>query len=517
MRTERVVVIGAGIGGLAAALELAHRGLDVVVLERAATPGGKLRQVTVAGRQLDAGPTVLTMRWVFEALFDRCGERLERHLRLLPADLLARHAWSADERLDLHADVGRSADAIGHFAGAAEARGYLDFCARARRTYDALADTYLRAGKTTPWGLAARHGLRGLPALMGISPFTSLWRALGDHFRDPRLQQLFGRYATYCGASPFLAPATLMLVAHVEQDGVWLVDGGMQAVARAVATLAQQRGARLRCRCEARDIVLRAGRVVGVRLADGEVVDADAVVFNGDVAALAAALLGDAATRAVPPQARAQRSLSALTWNLVARTEGFPLLRHSVFFSGDYAAEFDDLVVRRRLPSAPTVYVCAQDRDAATGAAPDGPERLLCLVNAPPIGDVRRLSSEEIEACERQTFQTLARCGLTLQPDRPDCTMTTPSDFERLFPATGGALYGPASHGWKAAFTRCGSRSRIPGLYLAGGSTHPGPGLPMATLSGHLAADCIAQDLARARTSISTSPPAAMPGGMSTR
>lgn len=517
MPTERVVVVGAGIGGLAAALELAHRGLDVVVLERAATPGGKLRQVSVAGRPVDAGPTVLTMRWVFEALFDRCGERLDRHLQLQPADVLARHAWSADEKLDLHADIGKSAEAIGRFAGAAEARGYLEFCARARRTYDALDHSYLRAGKTTPWGLAARQGLRGLPALMGISPFTTLWRALGDHFRDPRLRQLFGRYATYCGASPYLAPATLMLVAHVEQDGVWLIDGGMQSLAQAVAALAQQRGARIRCGCEARDIVLQAGRVVGVRLTSGEVVAADAVVFNGDVAALAAGLLGRAATGAVPRQPREHRSLSALTWSLVARTEGFPLLRHSVFFSSDYAAEFDDLVVRRRLPSAPTVYVCAQDRDAADGkAAVDGQERLLCLVNAPPIGDQRALTREEIEACERQTFRTLARCGLTLQSAPTGGTMTTPSDFEQLFPATGGALYGPASHGWKAAFTRCGSRSRIPGLYLAGGSTHPGPGLPMATLSGHLAAECIAQDLAQARVSISTSPPAAMPGGIST-
>lgn len=518
MPKDRVVVIGAGIGGLSAALELAGRGMDVVLLERAAEPGGKLRQVAIGGQSLDAGPTVLTMRWVFETLFERVGARLDDHLALRPAGVLARHAWRVNERLDLHADRERSADAIGRFAGAREARGYLDFCRRAGGTYAALRDSYLRAGKTTPWGLAARQGARGLPALMRISPFTTLSRALGDHFADPRLRQLFGRYATYCGGSPFLSPATLMLVAHVEQDGVWLIEGGMQALARAVAGLARQRGARIRCGAQVDRILLRSGRVAGVQLADGETIDADAVVFNGDVAALAGGHLGEAVRAAVPPQPSWRRSLSALTWNLVARAEGFPLLRHSVFFSHDYAREFEDLLARRRLPRIPTVYVCAQDRGADEGGAgPDGPERLLCLVNAPPDGDGRPLASEEIEACERASLQMLARCGLRLQADPRQVVRTTPTDFERMFPATGGALYGPSPHGWRAAFTRCGSRSRIPGLYLAGGSTHPGPGLPMATLSGQLAAECLAQDLPQARASISTSPQAATPGGMSTR
>lgn len=516
--SERVIVIGAGIGGLAVALELAGRGADVLVLERAGAPGGKLRQVDVDGQKLDAGPTVLTMRWVFDALFEQAGARLEDHLCLRPAGVLARHAWNADERLDLHADRQRSVDAIGRFAGAREARGYVDFCARAARTYAALRDTYLRAGKTTPWGLTARHGLRGLPALMGISPFTRLSSALRDHFDDPRLRQLFGRYATYCGASPYLAPATLMLVAHVEQEGVWLIDGGMQALAQAVASLAQQRGARLRCGAAVDEILLRSGRAAGVRLADGETIEADTLVFNGDVAALAAGRLCGAARAAVPPQARTQRSLSALTWNLVARAEGFPLLRHSVFFSPDYAGEFEDLLTRRRLPAEPTVYVCAQDRGTDDSlSAIDGPERLLCLVNAPPDGDLRPLPPEEIEACERQTFRRLERCGLRLLARADSIVRTTPSDFDRLFPATGGALYGPASHGWQAAFSRCGSRSRIPGLYLAGGSTHPGPGLPMATLSGQLAAACVLQDLARGRASMSMSSRTATPGGMSMR
>ncbi|RYY94142.1 MAG: CrtD protein, partial [Comamonadaceae bacterium] len=205
--------------------------------------------------------------------------------------------------------------------------------------------------------------------------------------------------------------------------------------------------------------------------------------------------------------------LSAMTINLHSRAEGFPLSHHTVFFSRDYAAEFDDILGRGRLPAQPTVYVCAQDRGVGGSAAPSGPERLLCIVNAPPDGDTRTYTPEEVDRCQAQTFRLLTDCGLRLtQPAGPPL-VTTPNDFARMFPGTGGALYGPASHGWMASFSRPGSRSRMPGLYLAGGSTHPGPGVPMAALSGRLAAASVLDDLASMRRSH----PAGMRGGMSMR
>ena len=520
VRSERVIVVGAGMGGLAAALDLASRGIDTVVLERAAHPGGKLRSVPAGGVGVDSGPTVLTMRWVLDELLADAGTRLDEHLSLAPAALLARHAWNAHDRLDLFADLQRSADAIGTFAGAAEARGYLEFCARAQGIYRTLEVPFLRGQRPGPVSLSMRCGLRGLPGLARISPFATLWQELGRHFRDPRLRQLFGRYATYCGSSPFAATATLMLVAHVEQAGVWLVGGGMQRIAETLSMLAQRKGARLRTGVHVDEILVRDGRVTGVQLADGERIEADAVVFNGDAAALAARHLGGAAARAVPPTPRSARSLSAVTWSLRAPTDGFPLVRHNVFFGPDYASEFGDIFGRGRLPAQPTVYVCAQDRPDGDAPAPAGAERLLCLVNAPPAGDAGPLDPLELATCEERTFRMLASCGLQVDR-RPDCsTTTTPADFERLFPATGGALYGRASHGWMASFVRPGSRSRIAGLYLAGGSTHPGPGVPMAALSGRLAVQALLADRAsrRARDRVSTgpSPAAATPGGTST-
>ncbi len=513
MPTQRVVVIGAGIGGLAAALILAARGLDVTVLERASAPGGKMREAKLGTTRIDCGPTVLTMPDVLADIFAEAGETLSAHLTLQPAETIARHAWSETERLDLFADVRRSADAIGVLAGAAEARGFLDFIARARRIHHTLDGPFMRRPAPSMTGLLRRAGPR---ALLGISPFGRLWPALEQHFRDPRLRQLFGRYATYCGSSPFLAPATLMLVAHVEQTGVWLVEGGMHRIATVMASLATGRGARIRYDAEVAGIVAERGRCSGVRLAGGERIEADAVLCNADIAALSSGALGRPARGATAATSPARRSLSALTWALEAEATGLELLRHTVFFSRDYPAEFADLRAGR-LPRAPTVYVCAQDRDDRghrTGCGPGaGAERLLLIVNAPPIGDTHSPSDAEIRQCETQTFSELRRCGLAVhrQPERTE--MTTPTGFDRLFPATGGGLYGQASHGWRATFRRPGVRSRMPGLFLAGGSTHPGPGVPMAALSGRMAAAAILQDLASTRQSAGT----AIAGGMSTR
>ncbi|MBX9747421.1 MAG: phytoene desaturase, partial [Hyphomonadaceae bacterium] len=479
MRADGAVVIGAGIGGLCAAIALARVGYGVTVVERGARAGGKMREVEAGGARIDAGPTVLTMRWVFDELFEDAGLRLDDHVALHNLSILARHAWSGDARLDLFADEAASADAIGAFAGAAEARGYRNFCAEARRMYEALRVPFLTASKPNPISLTTRVGLGRIGDLLAIRPFDTMWSALGAHFRDPRLRQLFGRYATYCGSSPFHAPATLMLIAHVEQEGVWIVEGGMQRLAEALVACAEKLGVVFQYDAEVSLIDVRAGHAAGVRLRNGERIEANTIVCNGDPSALAAGLFGADAGRAVRAGG-AQRSLSAVTWAAHVEARGFPLMRHNVFFSDDYAAEFSALG-EARLPIDPTIYICAQDR--ADSAEASGAERLLILANAP--ARTAPFTSTELHACETTMINRLRRCGLETAPGA--MTRTTPTDFNALFPATNGALYGRATHGWAASFQRPGSRTKIPGLYLAGGGVHPGAGVPMAALSGQLA------------------------------
>ncbi len=512
MPAQRVTVVGAGIGGLVAAIELARGGAEVTLLERAAGPGGKVRQAVVGDAAVDCGPTVFTMRWVFDEIFAAAGSSLDDHLALTPLDILARHGWQAGAELDLHASADRSADAIGAFSGAADARGYLAFAAEARRMYDVLREPYLDATRPNPISLAGRIGLHRLDDLWAIRPFETLWHALGRHFRDLRLRQLFGRYATYCGSSPFQAPATLMLIAHVEQDGVWSVTGGMRRLAQALESLARAQGVHVRYGAHVARIETDRGAAAGVALDTGERIGADAVVVNADPSALALGAFGAAARRATAAPARHARSLSAMTWSLSAPTDGFPLDRHNVFFSADYRAEFRDILQDRRVAGDPTIYVCAQDRGGGQSVLPGAHERLLVLVNAPADGDLNTMSPEERTACQTRVFDRLKRSGLNVRLEKARTATMTPQDFHALYPGTGGAIYGRATHGWVAAFQRPGARTPIRGLYLAGGGAHPGAGVPMAALSGRTAARTLMADWALRRTFLQ----AATPGGTST-
>jgi 1-hydroxycarotenoid 3,4-desaturase len=487
---HRVVVIGAGIGGLVSSLLLAARGLDVTLVEAGDAPGGKMRAVEVDGVSIDAGPTVFTMRWVFDEILAEVGSSLKDLVGLTPLAVLARHAWRGHaERLDLHADMQRSADAIARFSSPAEGQRFIAFCAEAKAIYRRLEGPHIRSSRPSLLQMGADLGPGGIKALAGLGPFASLWQTLGRHFHDPRLRQLFARYATYCGASPWAAPATLMLVAHVEQEGVWSIDGGMARLAQRLAELAASRGVRLRYGAPAQRILTVQGRASGVQLQSGERLAADSVVFNGDSNALALGLLGDEITGiARAPLKNTERSLSAVTWAIHARSTGFPLARHNVFFDDDYASEFDDVFRQRRLPRQGTVYVCAQDR-LHDNAPPTGRERLLALVNAPADGDHNAFDASEIEPCEHRSLALLQHCGLKLElKSRAQLLRRTPADFNRLYPGSGGALYGPATHGWLALFKRPGAATALPGLFLAGGSAHPGPGVPMAAMSGRLAA-----------------------------
>jgi len=482
-REKRVAIVGAGVGGLAAAIHLAARGCAVSVFERAATPGGKLRAVDLAGRALDAGPTQLTLRPVFDALFAAGRSRMDAHLDLTEAQSLGRHVWPDGTTLDLHRDEAHNADAIGAFAGAAEARGYRDFMARARQVRQALDAAFLQRANPTALGLAAELGMA---RLMGLSPFALLDDALGKHFRDARLRQLFGGYATYVGASPLQAPATLMMVAAVEQEGVWRVAGGVHRLAGALARVAEGLGVALRCDAPVAEVLVAGGRAAGLRLAGGEAIAADAVVVNADVAALGAGLFG--VQGAVAPVPARRRSFSAVTWLLRGRLMRGAALHTNVVFPAPGAGEYATLGFRGRLPAASTLHLTALDR-GDDGAAPGGEEAFQLSMSAPARGAA---SVPDLAALTASRLAQLREAGFALEMREHQAT--TPAGYEALFPGTGGALYGPAMQGWNAAFERPRAATRLSGLFLAGGGTHPGAGLAMAALSGRFAAEAILEE-----------------------
>ncbi|MXP45551.1 1-hydroxycarotenoid 3,4-desaturase CrtD [Allopontixanthobacter sediminis] len=499
MTETPTVIIGAGVGGLASAALLSARGVPVIVLEKEPAAGGKIRQLDVDESPIDAGPTVFTMGPVIDAIFESAGASTGDYLTLSPADTLARHAWDEHGHLDLFSDHEKSVEAIGDFAGAKAAAGFRSFSQEAKKIFDILDRPFLQDSKTYPPGLMWRIGLWRMGSLLAIRPYESLWKVLGEHFTDPRLRQLFGRYTTYCGSSPFKTPATLMLIAHVESQGVWKIDGGMNALAKGLEAVARKNGARFRYGAKVDEIRVTRGRVSGVRLESGEEISTQSVICNADPSALGAGMFGREAQKAASAVRPKDRSLSAMVWLAKGKAQGFPLGHHNVFFSGDYPAEFRDIGAGC-VPAGPTVYLCALDHgpdntpDAATS------QRFQIIVNAPANGDTHTYTAEEKDQCTSKMLSRLRACGLELETPLPH-QLVTPNDFSKLFPATGGALYGRASHGWAASFLRPGCRTRIRGLYCAGGATHPGAGVPMAALSGKLASEAVLSDRISTRSS----------------
>jgi 1-hydroxycarotenoid 3,4-desaturase len=484
-----VVVIGAGVGGLACALALAGAGLDVVVVERADVAGGKVRVARVDGEAIDCGPTVLTMRPVFDALFSAAGLELREWLQLHPLPLIARHAWPDGGRLDLFVDEDRSAEAIAELSGRREAEGYRRFTRYGAALLQRLEEPFLHHDNDGLLGLVQRVGLRGLPGLAQLDFRRSMWAALGEFFSDPRLRQLFARYATYYGSSPFAAPATLNLIARVEQRGLWAVEGGMIALVHALVAALEHLGGRVLLGCGVERVEVEGQRVTAAVLEDGTRLACRTAVFNGDPSIVYGGGLGEGVRRAVPPIA-APASLSAVTWSQRAAARGFPLAYHNVFFSDDYAREFTELFDQHRSPQWPTVYLCAQDRLHGT---PSGPERIFTLINAAARRE--SIAPEREATLHGRMLATLRACGLDLLGDEDEAVVSTPASFAERFPGTDGALYGATTHGPMAAFSRHRHRTKVANFWLVGGAVHPGAGLPMVTLGGTWVAREIAGSL----------------------
>ena len=394
------------------------RGCEVTVLERAATPGGKMREVDdrrrAHRRRADRLHHALGVRGDL-----RRRRRIARRPRhAAPAEILARHAWATASGSTC-SPTSNARPMPSAPSPARPRRGAIrQFCAEARRIFEHARPALHPRAAAQPARADRQRRPGGLGDLWQIKPFSTLWRALGDYFHDPRLRQLFGRYATYCGSSPFLAPATLMLVAHVEQEGVWLVEGGMHRLAAALADLAPS--ARRHASATARRCArspLRGGRAAGVRLADGERIAADAVVVNADVARRGRRA-ASAAPSPAPRRPTPRSGALALGHDLGAAAPRPRASRWCATTCSSRAtmpAEFDDIfqrtdACRRRPPSmsAPRTATTGDQRRARA------PERLLCLVNAParratPTPSTPRRSSDARHG--RSACWSAAACG----------------------------------------------------------------------------------------------------------
>jgi phytoene desaturase len=500
MQSDRpVIIIGAGIGGLSAAIRLAAAGVRVLVYEKNAIPGGKMGQITQDGFRWDTGPSVITMRHVFEDLFKEAGVRLEDYLSLLPVDPLTRYFYPDGVVLDASSDLTTMLAQIERL-DPRDVEGYLAYLAYAARIHRVTGPVFIYDEPPRPQSFLRVPVSEWLSA----DPFRTMDQSIRRFVRSPHLRQLLGRFATYVGGSPYLAPATLNVIAHVElSGGVWYPRGGIYAIAQSMVRLAEELGVTILTGCPVRAIRIESNRVVGVELTDGHFEPAAAVVANVDVATVYDQLLpnGDSVNRTLATLRKSEPSCSGfvLLWG-VRTAEGDraqakrSLIHHNIFFSADYPHEFRQIFNDGIPPDDPTIYVAVTSK-TDPDHAPRGYENWFVLVNAPALSDSYDWQAQASHY-RRKVLDKLAGFGHDLSDRIVAERMITPVDLARMTGSWRGALYGASANSKWTAFRRPHNRSAdFRGLYFAGGTTHPGGGVPMVTLSGSVAARLLLQDL----------------------
>jgi phytoene desaturase len=477
----KVVVIGAGMGGLAVAVRLAAAGHQVVVLERSPVVGGKVATLELEGFRFDLGPAVLTLPGVWDDVFRVAGTALADQVELVALDPQLRCRWTDGSTLDVPDDESEWRTALERFSPGSSAE-WQQFATTAERVWGAMAATHL-AGPV-PDGVPGLRRLRPRVDLGALEGKRTLAKLVAEHVSDPRLRQLLGRFATSAGASPYRAPGTFAGLAHVERThGVWHVVGGVGHLRDSLERTARGIGVDIRCDTDVGRIAVEADRVSGVELADGGRVDADIVVANVDAAHLHTELLPD--PRRARDLAKAGRSMSGFLMcaGVRGRTEG--IAHQNVWFALDDRAEFERLE-HGQLALDPTITVVVSSVTDPT-AAPRDCENWYLLVHTPPaVGVDRKMMTASV-------LNRLAERGYDLR-HRIEFTRTLiPADFDVRYRAQGGSFHGSSSDDSKSALQRPGNVGPVDGLYLVGGSAHPGGGLGMVASGARIVADLVAE------------------------
>ncbi len=484
MKQKPAVIIGGGLGGLATALRMAASGWQVTFCEQGERFGGKMNRWSEHGYRFDTGPSLITMPWVFEELFQAAGSRLQDHVELIQLDPLAEYVYADGARFTYTASLPDWLPTV-RSLDPRDVDGFFKFMRLGARLFEISQETFLRR-RPLDWPRARDlKVLRQLPLRYGWGNYH---RTVAAHFRSPYLRQLYDRYPTYVGSSPYAAPATLAVIPYIEYAfGGWYARGGLYRIVESLLELATATGVNLLPRTRVERIERTGRRVTGVRLADGARLSAKVVVMNGD-ASDAPKLLGETDSGGLP---LTQRSLSGLVF-LLGLKQTLPALRHhNVFFSADYRSEFAQLFSERRFPDDPTVYVNAPSRSDRSLVPGEG-ETLFVMANA-PANDDDPWDQEQINVARHRVFDRLRRSGFpAIESDIVVSDVWTPRRIASRYSMPGGAIYGSHSHGWRRAFLRPPNRSaRYAGLYFVGGSSHPGGGAPTVLLSAQITCELI--------------------------
>lgn len=485
----KISIIGAGLGGLSVACLLAAQDHEVSVFEKNSNAGGKMNIIEADAFRFDTGPSLLTMPFVLEKLFQECGSDINDYLTLQSLNPICKYFYPDGTIFNNYEDKSATEKELKSIAPA-DVESYLNFLNYSESLYQKTADAFI----FNP--LFSLQDLKELDLLsfFGIDAFTTVSKRVDSKFKSEYLRKFFKRFTTYNGSSPYLAPATLNVIPHVEiNQGGFYVKGGLYKIAEAIKELAFSLGVKFNFKTEIDQILINDNSATGIELKNGEQIYSDLVVSNSDATETVVNLIpDDAISKSRKGKAKEiEPSCSGYVLLLGLDKQYDQLVHHNIFFSEDYELEFEQIFNKKVMPDDPTIYI-ANTSFSDPNHAPEGGSNLFILINAPYISDNYDWGTHEKEYGDH-IIQELENRGLSeLSKSIQFRDQITPKDFYKKYLSNKGSIYGTSSNNKFSAFLRPRNKSKeINKLYFVGGSTHPGGGIPLVVQSAFNALDLI--------------------------
>lgn len=491
MKHAKAVIIGSGVAGMSAAIRLAVQGFDVSVYEANSTAGGKISAFKKEGYHFDAGPSLFTQPQLIEELFALANEPIEAYFTFEKLESSCKYFFENNKQIVAYADVDALENELAEKTG--EAKGAVKkYLTASKKLYHNIGEVFLNHSlhKRSTWFHS--RALKALATVKFSYLFKSLHKYNHKKFSTPEVAQIFNRYATYNGSSPFKAPAMLSLIPHVElNEGAFYPYGGMINIANALYKLAQKKGVKFYFETPVQRIIYHDAIAKGIVVANQNIFS-DIVISNADVYFTYKHLLSH------QPRAtkidKLQRSSSAIIFYWGVKQTFAELQLHNIFFSSNYRQEFDDIFRKKKLSNDITVYVNITAKMEQAHARP-GCENWFVMVNAP--ANAGQSWNEIVTQAKAQVIEKLNRALQTdIEPLIETEEVLNPILIEEKTGSYKGALYGSSSNATMAAFFRPPNFSSvIKNLYFCGGSVHPGGGIPLCFKSAKIVTDLIVKDI----------------------